>query len=161
MDSVKAIAESNLKLSEALSDIRKIKEEKVKFIIDRENEAMIAVQSVLQDSKEMLIEATSNHTDIQLFLGEVTALHEQVKQTSDELDSVLKLFVERNLAVEADVKLIIDDVSLKRNNIDIDKKRIENDMEAIKKKNIQVSEEMRNIMSIKGALEREINRLKK
>lgn len=157
MDSIKALADTNLKISEAKNLLFKIQEEESNYLIERENKAIIKIQETLDSSRDLIKETKENYQEVHdlahsasQFAGELIAFYEKLQDIKENFDKKSEIW-------EESVKKQNEEMSEIRKSIDIDKLIIENDKKSIEDAKIHIKSEYKRIESrnsqIKSALE--------
>lgn len=160
MDSLKALALTNIKIGEAKGTLLKLQEQETSYLEEREKKALSRIQKVYDDSKELLVEAQANYSKIKELLGTVTSFSDFLTKAYDSFMEMLKDFREKNDLWDHQVSTIEEGFSKIRQEIDSDKVRIKNDQEALDRAKRNLAVEQRKIVSDRGELERAIIRLK-
>ncbi len=157
MDSIKALADTNLKISEAKNLLFKLKEEESDYLIERENKAIIKIQETLDSSRDLIKETKGNYQEVQdlvhsasQFAGELIAFYKKLQDIKENFDKKSEIW-------EENVKKQNEEMSEIRKSIDVDKLIIENDKKSIEDAKIHIKSEYKRIESrnsqIKSALE--------
>lgn len=127
MNSVKALAEMNLKISSARAEIMNLEATKEKFLKNREEMAKESIKKAFLESQELLTAVQSNHDEIRLlaqmandFSNDLVILHAKVKASAIAFNSTTEEW-ERNLSQQ------ITEINGLRKGVEQDRAAIERD----------------------------------
>lgn len=160
MGALKALTDTNLKISAARITLDKLEETETVYLIGREEKAMERIQKIHDDSAELLKQIQSNYADVHSLLASVSACAEYLDTAYRQFTGLLSAFDERNSAWEAKCTEWETEKEKIGNQIKTDQAKIENEKVAsiVRKKNL---DEMKlKIDSDRGEIERAITRLK-
>lgn len=160
MESLRALAETNVKIGEAKNTLLKIKEEEATYLEEREKKATLRIEKIVQESKEIIDTAYKNYKEIQGLLNTVTLFNDFLSEAYDSFSILVKTFDEKNVLLENKISLQEKEIEKQKQNIENDKIRILNDKASIENKNILLEKDRKKITDDRGTLERAINRLK-
>lgn len=160
MQSLRALAEVNLKVSEALTTLSGLKKEETEYFETRENEALEKIREVLAESKDLLKECDENHAQIQEFSVEVTDFASKLTIMHQWLKDLVKDFNERNELWSKELEKQRSEIQEKRNQIKAEKQIIENDRKSLDMAKKVFAGEQKKLDSDRGTVERAIERLK-
>lgn len=160
MESIKALSDVNLKISDAKNTLFRLQEEETDYLILREKKAMERIQKVIDDSKEMIKEADENHGQIKELIIGVTQISENLTRLYSGFQDLSKEFEERNVLWEADIGKQQDDIAEARKEIKIEKVQIENDKKSIQQTKVKQENDQKKLDSDRGTVQRAIERLK-
>lgn len=160
MESIKALSDVNIKISEAQNLLFKLHEEETTYLVVREKKAMERIQKVVDDSQEMLKEANKNHGQIKElgigaseFLGKILRVQDNFHGFIVELD-------ERNVEWEKHIGKQQDDIAEVRKHLKVENNQIENDKKTLIQAQKQLLDDQKKLDSGRGTLTRAIERLK-
>ena len=160
MDSLKALSEINLKISEAKNTLFALQEDETEYLVARERKAMDRIQKVVDESTELVKEADQNHTQIKQLFVEVSAFAEKLIKTQQDFRGLITEFEQRNVEWEKDIGRQQDEIEEIRKKQKIEKVQIENDLQNISQARKKLTEDQKKLDSERGTLERAIKRLK-
>ena len=160
MDSMKALANTNMKIGEAKSTLLKLEEQETSYLEEREKKVLVRIDKILEDSKGLLAEAQANYSEIRELNTTVSSFSDFLLKAYDSFVGMLKDFREKNELWDSKVTAIEEGFAQIRQDISNDKIRINNDQEALERAKGVLRDEQRKIVSDRGELERAITRLK-
>jgi len=160
MESIKAIADANLKVSEARNLLFKLQEQETEYLVVREKKAMDRIQLVMDTSKEMVKEADQNHLKIKNLGVEISEFVNNLLEIQKNFQDLLTEFEERNVEWERDIGKQQDDLVEIRNQQKVTLVQIENDQQNIALARKRLEDDQRKLDSDRGVVERTIKRLK-
>ncbi len=160
MESLKALADINLKISEAKNTLFKLQEEETEYLVLREQKAMDRIQKVVDESTELVKEADQNHAQIKELFIEVSQFAEKLLRTQESFQGLITEFEERNVEWEKRVGEQQDDITQIRNQFKAEKIEIENTKSSIAIAKKALAEEDRKIKDRWSEYDRAVNRLK-
>jgi len=160
MDAVQFLAETNMKIGEAKATLIKLEQSETSYFEEREKKVMGRIQKVLDDSKDLLIEAQSNYSQIRELRNTVSSVAGFLSKAYEAFVGLLKDFRERNDLWDNKVSEIEEGFAKIRQEINSDKVRIINDQESLKRWEKSLDLERKKIVSDRGELDRAITRLK-
>lgn len=159
MQSLKALSDLNIKISEAKNLLFKLQEEETEYLSIREKKAMDRIQKVVDDSKEMVKQADENHGEIKLLFNEVSGFADKLLKTQDIFHGLLSEFEESNVEWERDIGKQQDDLAEIHKMLNVEKVKIENDKQSLVIASKKLADDQRKLDSDRGTLQRNIERL--
>lgn len=160
MNSIKALADTNVKIGEARGVLEALKKEESVYLEEREKKAVEVVDKVLADSKEVLGEVKENYQEVKDLLNSASSFADFLKEAYGSFTGLVEKFSEKSAAWEEEVARQQKEFAGIRQQISNDQVRLKNDREAIEKKEASLLVEKRKIDDQRATLERAINRLK-
>jgi hypothetical protein len=160
MESLKALSDINLKVSEAKNLLFKLQEDETAYLVTREQKAMDRIQKVVEESQCLVLEADQNHAQIKALIVEVSAFVEHLLRIQANFQGLLAEFEERNVQWERDIGKQQDDIVEIRKAIKIETNQVENDRKNVELARKKLTEDQKKLDSDRGTLERAIKRLK-
>jgi uncharacterized protein involved in exopolysaccharide biosynthesis len=160
MDSIKALADTNVKIGEARGVLENLKKDEVVYLEEREKKAIEVVDKVLADSKEILEEATKNYQGVKDLLNSASSFADFLKEAYISFSSLVAKFSEKSAIWEEEVTRQQKEIADIKQQISNDQVRIKNDQEALQRKEASLVDEKRKIDDQRATLERAINRLR-
>lgn len=157
MDSLKALSEINIKISEAKNKLFKIQEEETEYLEVREKKAMGRIQQIIESSEEMLKKVSRNYSQVKEMGQVVSSIHENSDKLSDDFSKLLEEFEERNVEWERKIGQQQDEINSNLKALSIESTKIENEKKNLLRREKQIEEDNKLIESrrqqIKVALE--------
>lgn len=157
MDSAKELAATNIKISEAKNIIFKLQEDETTYLEEREKKALVRIDKVLDDSRDLLAKAHENYNEVHEFCRTINEFASFLSETQSKFQDLLTEFKDRDDAWGNEVKRREKEFADLRTAIDIDKTIIENDKKTIEKAKESIEKDKAVIESrqhqIKVALE--------
>lgn len=157
MEVVKAIAQANIELSRAKETFSKLKEEEKEYLKDREKLVLERIDAAVAGSKHLLDEIHENHEKVKDFYKSVMLCSDFLDEAYEKFSELVVNFNEKSERAEKVITEKEENLSLLKKDIDIQRSRIESDMEIIKKKEKFIKDEKALIESrqkqIKAALQ--------
>lgn len=160
MDSMKALADTNMKIGEAKGTLLKLQEQETSYLKEREEKVHARIQKILDDSKELLAEAQANYSKIKELHDTVSSFSSFLSSAYDFFIGILKDFREKNDLWDNQASEIEEGFAKIRQEINNDRIRIKNDQEALIQRKKVLDVEKVKIDSDRGELDRAITRLK-
>ncbi len=134
MDALRAVADANMKASEARVALSKLKEDEAKYLKEREKLAFDLIASVIAQSKELLKDAYANYDQIRSIEASVSQLSKWVIDTSGELSALFEDFKKQQELWNTEVRRIEQELAQKREENRVSAIRILNDRQALDRK---------------------------
>lgn len=160
MDSIKEIADNNIKISEAKNALFKLQEEETEYLMVREKKAMHRIQKTVEDSAELVEEANKNHGQIKELGNEVSQFVQNLIKISSDYHQLLKEFEDRNVEWECNIGQQQDDIAKIKRHLNIEAVQIQNDKKSLEQAKKQLIDDQKKLASDRGTINRTINRLK-
>ncbi len=160
MESIRAIADANMKVSEAKNLLFKLQEDETEYLVLREKKAMDRIQKVVDESQEILKQADQNHGQIKELLIGASQLVQDLLKFQQGLQGLFTEFDERNVEWEQKIGKQQDDLAEIQKQQSIQKVQIENDNKSLEKGRLKLSQDQKKLDSDRGTVERAIKRLK-
>jgi predicted nucleic acid-binding Zn-ribbon protein len=160
MDTLKTLAETNVKISEAKGVLLELEASKETFLSGRELEATKRVETVLENSGEILEKIQKNYDESHQLLSTISGFVDFLNEAKDRFLSVVENFDKRQVLWEESVSKHEKTVADIQRKIKVDQVGIETDKKTLKKgwENLEKAEI--KLKSDQGLLERNIKRLK-
>lgn len=160
MDALKALADTNMKISEAKNALATIKKDEAEYITAREAKALDAIQRVLDDSAALIKQAKENYTELGDLYKSASELATFVIEAQGNFKKMIADFEERNVLWQEKVtKQEAEMVSLWKQ-IKTDKTEIANEKKNIARAQKKLDDDKKKIADEWGEIERAIKRLK-
>lgn len=100
MDAVKALAETNIKISEAKNVLFKLQEEETSYLEAREKRAMERITKNLEDSRELLAETQTNYAEVRELYRSASELSSDIVKVSGIFGEFINSFNEAQEALD-------------------------------------------------------------
>lgn len=153
MTALKALTDTNMKISEARGVLYKLQQTETEYLIEREKKVMARIQKTIEDSRHLLTEAQQNYGEIQKLHQEAEEFVEFLNTTYDCFEAIIKDFGERNQAWEANIGRQQDEIADQRKEIKRDQVQIKNDQKSIESKGKMLENMKMHIESRQATLE--------
>lgn len=160
MDAMKALADTNIKVSEAKEALMKLKSLETTYLSGREKETKELVDKVVKDSEALLREAKGNYEEVKQLYNTVSEFVTFLTETYEKLEGFLEKVSEHDRVYRTDLKAKGESINQLLQEIRNDKIRIKNDQESLNRKSILLRDAQRKLDLDRATLDRAINRLK-
>lgn len=160
MDAVKAIADANLKISEARNTIFKLEETETEYLVAREKKALDRIQVVVEESQEVLETAKRNFDEVKALGNSVSEFSRSLLLLLEGFKGLVDGFEERNVLWEQQIGKQQDDLVELKKGLKSESVRIENDKKSLEQGRNVLREEETRIRVKWGEIDRAIIRLK-
>jgi len=160
MDAVKALADTNIKISEARDTLAKIKALESSYLSDREKKAIEMIEKIIKDSENLLKEAKNNYEEIISLYNTVSGFSSFLTDSYGKFKEMLVEFEKKNILWTASLNAREEELSQISATIRLDKVRIKNDRESLNRKEEDLKLERRKINDDRAVIDRAITRLK-
>lgn len=160
MDAMKALADANMKVSEARASLAAIKGSESSYLAEREKKALEAVDRVLAGSAGLLKEARDNYSQAESIGKTVSEFAQFLAESQARFADTVGLFEERGRLWEVEVRAREETLAALRQGLEADKKRLENDKESLERAKKQLAADRKRVEDDRQTLERAITRLR-
>lgn len=160
MESMKALADLNMKLSEGKNSLYRLQEQESEYLEEREEKAMRRIQEVVDASRGMVREANENYSRIMELSRETAAFIDEVNKVQALFQETLRDFNERNQLWEKEMERQQNQIDEAKRLIMIDRNLVENERKSIERARISLAEDRKRVESDRGTVDRAIKRLK-
>lgn len=160
MDSIRALAETNMQVSSAKAELIKLQSIETTYLEEREKKAVERVTKVLNESKELVEETKNNYAEIQTLLNTASSLAGFITEVSGKLENLVKIFNENSETWDRQSKETEEQISIVRRDIKTDQIRIQNDRKGLEIREKTVRDLERLVKDRYDLLERTIKRIK-
>ncbi len=160
MDSLKALADTNMKIGVARQTLQKLEETETSYLEERENKAVLRIQKMFDDSKELITGIRENYAQAKELLTSASSFSDFLVKSYEALTALIERFNEKSVVWEAKVKVQEEEFSQIRQQIKNDQVRIKNDSESLERAKAKMVLERRKLDDERGTLDRAITRLK-
>lgn len=160
MDAMKALADTNMKVSEAKVTLANIKKLESSYLQEREQKVIAMIDSILAQSKDIIDEARGNYKQVVDLFNTVSSFSKFLTEIHDGLLKTMESFSAHTKEWEKSVKLREDEIGDIKKQIRCDQVRIENEKKGIEQTKLSLEKQQRIINDQRGTLERAFTRLK-
>ena len=160
MDSVKELADTNIKISEAKNILFKLQGDEKSYLDSREVKALEVVQKVLNDSAELLKEAKGNYLEIHELCTTANQFVQFLLEGYAQFQNIVKDFNEHSELWEQKIRKREGDLAEVRRGLEVDKTVMANDRKSLETAKKQFLNDKKKLESDQGTLQRAIKRLK-
>jgi len=160
MDTVKELANANMKISEAKNALFKLQEEETEYLEQREKKALSKIDNMLVESKDLLSKVYENYEETHKFCREVVKYSEFLSESHEKFSGLLEIFDKKNKEWDKKVEKQQKEFDKLKEIISIEKTFIKNEKTNIEKAQIRLRDERKKLDSDRGTVERMIIRLK-
>lgn len=161
MNALKALSETNMKVSEAKATLIKIEETKQRYFKLRDDEAKARVANIVAESAEALEQARQNYYETTQLYHTVSSFAIALLETSESVHGMVADFEREKLAWDISLKEQESSLATLRQEIDSDALKIQGEKEGIKRQLALLQIEKAKVADMRGTIEREINRMSK
>ncbi len=160
MESVRALAETNIKISEARNTLSSLKSIENSYLADREAKALKIIAKVIDDSSSILKEAYANHEEIKSLSKTVSEFSSFLAEAHDKFRLLVTEFDQKNAVWNEVMRQKEEETTRIKQEIASDRVRIKNDQDSIRRREEILRQEKRKIDDERGTIERAIKRLR-
>lgn len=139
MNSIKALSDVNIKISDAKNLLFKLQEEETEYLVKREEKALEKINKVLNESKDLLDKTHQNYEEIHQFCQVVSGYADFLEEAHEKFKRLLELFNKRNEVWDENAKQQYAEIARQ-------KKILEQDAEAIGTREIKITEAKKEII---------------
>jgi len=147
MDTIKELASTNMKISEAKNILFKLQEDETVYLEEREKKAIDKIQTILDESKDLLDQTHSNYEEVHQLCQMVSSFTEFLSEAHGKFSDMLETFQLRSDEWDAKVKKQEEEFAEIRKGIKVQQSHIENDKKTIAKNFKKIEEEKALISS--------------
>lgn len=133
MDALKALADANLKISEAKNTLFKLEETETEYLVLREKKAMDKIQTMIDDSADLLEKTHNNYEEVRRFYETITTYSEVLEQFHQQFTGMLIEFNKRSDMWDTKVVEQQEKIAALRKIVETDQKNITSQQEKIEK----------------------------
>lgn len=160
MQALKALSDTNLKVSEARTILINLQETETEYLIGREKKAMERIQKVHDDSADLLKGTQENYRAVSEILAIVSGASDSLAEAYKDFKALLADFDERNALWQENCQNWESGVVEARKLMKIEQAKIENGKKSNEIAAAKIAEDRKKLDSDRGTVERAINRLK-
>jgi uncharacterized protein YukE len=159
-DTLKELADVNVKISEARNELLEIESSKNDYIKLREDETIQRVNKVLKSSEKVIKMAHSNYEEVRTFVNTVSGYKAAVDEGYSTLKDIIKDFNEYQDEWEKQNEDQIHSLSDLEKKVKKDRELLGRERKDVEKFKKSVELERRKVADDRGTLNRAIKRLK-
>ena len=160
MDALNALVQANLSVSDAKNKLVKLKEEENVYIAEREREALARIQSILDESNEILTNINTNYAEIKHIYETVSNIAAFLDESHAKLQGLHTLFTQKTELWEQEIAEKEKSMEELKKNLQVQTTLIENEKVSLKSKEKSLKAFERKLNDERGTLERAVARLK-
>lgn len=160
MDALQALSATNLKIGEAKNALSKLQEIETEYLEGREKKALTRINSVLDNSRELLKNTQENYEEVQTLLNTAATFADYLTEAQEKFQTIVEKLNEKADLWEKTIEIQEIEISKQKDNIKLQQSLIESAQKNIEAKEKQLEIKARRIEDQRGTLERAINRLK-
>jgi len=152
MQMLKEMADTNVRISDAKNLLFKLQEDETVYLEAREKKAMVKINKVFEDSKDLLDKTYKNYEEIHQFCQKVNEYADFLSETHTKFQKILEVFEKKNELWEKNVKNTNEEIAKQRKIIEQDSKAIKIREERIDEENEKIKKEREHLESQQVAL---------
>lgn len=160
MIALKALADTNLKVSEARNSLNKLQEQETEYLVSREKKAMDRIQGAFDTSKDLLEQTNKNYELIEDFAKSVAGGATFLEEATTAFQALVEAKETHYTLWEKDIKNQEETIESLMKGLKIKEKDIESGKSSLEARNKKLQEDIRKFNDEKGTVERKIKRLK-
>lgn len=160
MDAVKALAKTNVEISNAKAALEGIKKLETEYLSEREEKVIERVEKVLEESAEILAQATQNYNEVHDLCNLASSFATFLIELQDKLLVLDDSFNVKATLWEKDIKSQEEAILELKKNLKADSTRIENDKKSLIQREKSVRTAEKKVADQWKEIDRAIKRLK-
>lgn len=160
MDALKALADTNLKISEAKGFLIKLQEIETDYLVEREKKAVARIQNVLIESRELFHEVSTNYKEVNDLCRSASEFATFLGEAFRDFNSLVKDFDMRQDLWEAEVRAREAEFAEIKKLINVDRVLLKNDQDSVKRDKELLDIAKKKLSDDQGEVRRAIKRLK-
>lgn len=161
INSLKILADTNLKISEAKNTLLKLQEEEKEYLQKREEEVHLMIAKVLDDSKDLLEETKYNYKEVKNFHNVTLSFSDFLKEMYEKYRIFVEGFNERSDLWNEIYNKQIEEIGELRKDIDKDNEEIKRKNKTLEEDKEKLKKDRRHVESQQQTLETSYKELKK
>jgi chromosome segregation ATPase len=159
-ETIKALSEMSLKISEARQTLTELKNTETKYIAERENKVVAQIQTIFDKSDSLVKQINKNHKDVNQLYLIVSEYKEFIEVGYNKFTELLNDFNERSTEWDLTVKDKYEEFSRLEDNVKQSKESIKRDFELIEKQKEEIRKEKIKLEDKQQIIKRTVERLK-
>lgn len=160
MESLKALADTNMSISEAKGILFKLQETETEYLVEREKKAVARIQKSLEESDSLIKETYANYEEIKNLSNTVSLFSNFLSESYTKFQEMVSFFSEQSNLWEKDMQRQERQISEIKEKMKAERIIIQNDKESIERRQKQLKDDQRRIEDQRQTLARSIERLK-
>lgn len=160
MDALKALADTNLKVSEVKGHLIKLQEIETEYLVEREKKAVLRIQGIITESRELFQEVSTNYQEVNNLCKTASEFASFLGEAFRDFNSLVKDFDVRQDLWDAEVKKREEEFAEIKKLINIDRVFLKNDQDSVKKDRELLDIAKRKLADDQEEVKRAIKRLK-
>lgn len=160
MDSMKILAETNMKISEARNTLTSLQQDETKYLTIREEKALDRIKALFDKSSDIIEKTRSNYQEVRQILSWAGELVTFIVEASTNFKKLMDDFAERNALWNEQVGKQEEKFQALERQMKIDTVRLENDKKALESEKKEIANAKLKIESDREEIKRTIIRLK-
>lgn len=160
MESLKALSDVNIKVSEAQNLLEKLQKEEADYLISREKKAIEKIEAVVVQSQDLVKQADKNYSEIEKLRAQTTDLVAKLLKFQEDFTQAKDEFDSRNKAWEEDFDRKQLELVENLRKLNLQAIQIENDKKSLTLAQKQLANDQHRLETDRGEVERSIIRLK-
>jgi thioester reductase-like protein len=141
-DTLKLLADTNIKISDAKDTLNKLQDSESEYIISREEKVTEAINKLLEESSELLSQVHTNYQKVNDFCTVVSSYYDFLKEIHTKFEKMLDTSKKRDELWEENIRNQNQSIANQRKIIEEDRKRLDSDEENIKNKKKQLEKDI-------------------
>ena len=160
MDALKALSDTNLKVSEAKVLLLSLQKEETTYLQAREERVMEKIEALLADSADILKKAEQNYVEVHDITRSATEFSDLLASAYADFKHVRELFEQKEHSWNNSVKSREDTIKELRQVLSVDRQLLVNDQESLERARKALEIDRQKLKDGEEELKRSIKRLK-
>lgn len=153
MNALKALADTNLKVSEARNVLFKLQEDEMEYLEIREKKALIKIQKALSDSQELIDETHKNYEKVTDFCQIISNYFDFLDKTHEKVQKMIDSFNERNEIWDKSFTKQQEDIAYQKRLISQDSKMLDTKEKQLNEMKVRLKKQQEHLESRQATLE--------
>lgn len=141
MKSMEALAQTNIKISEAKNLLTKLQEEETEYLIEREKKALSKIEKAYEESRDLIKQTDDNYEKIKELHNTVAQVCNFITESYEKLGGLRETFNKRSDLWEREYQRQCTELGIIKKDIETQQKRIKKDEEGIEEKRKGIEEQ--------------------
>jgi DNA repair ATPase RecN len=154
MEAIKALSDTNMKISEAKNALSKLQETEKEYIKEREARVLKQIQQNLKDSEDIIAKTNSNYVKVQDLYKIVCGFVDYINETLTVLEETVSSFDKVSSKFESEVKEQEIEIESIKKTLKLDTVQIQNDKKSLIAKEKRLDDIKKHLESRQSALEK-------
>lgn len=160
MDSVKELAATNIKISEAKNMLFKLQSDEASYIEEREKKTLTKIQALLDESADILRQTHENYEQVHEFCREITSFCDFLSEAHGKFGGILENFQKHSDEWDKEFDRQNAELAEIRKNIIVERGILAGEKKGIEEARKGLEKEMAKMRDERGTLDRAIKRLR-